>query len=474
MTNDNNSLRPLLPHQQALVDEFFNHPTKRGFVAQWSTGLGSTWAMAQIIKNLVAANPSSRVLVLSPKILAEQIHYRLIAVALNADLIDRYRFRVMEDQVSTAAPIWHEGGIYVLGTDFAKQDDIADSLCSVEWSLLIIPEAHQIRGQKDRLVTRLVETSPASRVLLLTLPGVDNLPKLGIGQWVKSTVRHSEVVDPTGRRIFDLPAPILRSVEFRLDASESRLQDAVAQAVKALGLNGPMFELFGTSLENAMQSSVSALEEVLHRLRTRLAHDSGDNFQGDEPPNDETGADPIPRLQAGDNEALLVAMDRCLAEVESISGDSKLEALMHLLTEAQKSDNSPRATCVLTRYRATLSYIQTALDDLGFATYALNGSLNVGERFKVLEEFKNNKGVLIATTALMEGLDMPDVDSLIMYDLPKSRLILQQILARFQWYGRSEPLKIDVINGREGIDLVSEVVLERVGGENAEAIRTNK
>jgi hypothetical protein len=475
MTNDNKPMRPLLPHQQALVDGFFNNPTERGFVAQWDVGLGSVWTIAHIIKNFIAANLSSRVLVLSPKVLTEQTHYHLAAIGLQADLVDRFRFRAMEDQESSSTPIWRNGGIYVLGTDFAKQDDIATSLGAVEWDLLIVPEAQQIRGQKERFVKKLVESSPAIRVLLLTLPGVDNLPNLGIEQWNKTTVRHSEVVDATGRRIFDLPAPILRSAEYRLDAAECRLQDAVAEVVKLLGQGGTISELLGSSIENSMRSSVSALEGVIHRLRNRLTHETFDAFPEVNQLNEETDADDLPILvHATDNRPVLTALERCLAELESISGDSKLKGLTHLLMESQKRESSPRTTCIHTKYRATLSYIQTALDELGFATFALHGSLNVSERFKVLDEFQNHGGILIATTAVMEGLNMPKVESLIMYDLPKSRLILQQILGRFQRYGRSVPLKIDVINGQDGIELLSEVILESVGGGNLEAIRTNK
>jgi ERCC4-related helicase len=474
MTNENAPQKPLLPHQQALIDQFFNNPTVRGYAVQWDVGLGSVRTIAHLIKKFAVANPSGRVLVLSPKVLTAQAHYHLAAVDLHANLVDRFRFRAMEDQVSPSGTIWHEGGIYVLGTDFARQDDITASLCTVQWDLLIIQEAHQIRGQKEYFVKKLVESSPAIRVVLLTLPCVDNLPQIGIENWKITTTRMNGVIDSVGRRVFDLPTPILRSIEIQSDAAECRLREAVANVVQLLNHFGPSSKLLVASIENSMQSSLSALEEVIRRLRNRLLHESLETFQEANSPDDETDEKDLLRLDAADNGALLNALDRCLVELDSISEDSKLKALTHLLMEAKNRNDSPGSTCILTKFLSTLAYIQTALDELGFATFVLHGSQSVGERFQVLEDFHKQEGILIASQGLMEGLNMPGVESLIMYDVPKSRLLLQQILGRFQRYGRSTALKVDVINDPYGTDLLNAVIRETIGGEMVKELPMNK
>jgi superfamily II DNA or RNA helicase len=282
------------------------------------------------------------------------------------------------------------------------------------------------------------------------------------------------VIDSVGRRVFDLPTPILRSIEIQSDAAECRLREAVANVVQLLNHFGPSSKLLVASIENSMQSSLSALEEVIRRLRNRLLHESLETFQEANSPDDETDEKDLLRLDAADNGALLNALDRCLVELDSISEDSKLKALTHLLMEAKNRNDSPGSTCILTKFLSTLAYIQTALDELGFATFVLHGSQSVGERFQVLEDFHKQEGILIASQGLMEGLNMPGVESLIMYDVPKSRLLLQQILGRFQRYGRSTALKVDVINDPYGTDLLNAVIRETIGGEMVKELPMNK
>jgi len=70
---------------------------------------------------------------------------------------------------------------------------------------------------------------------------------------------------------------------------------------------------------------------------------------------------------------------------------------------------------------------------------------------------------MLATTAVMsEGLSLPQVESLILYDLPRSPLMIQQIIARFQRFGRTKPLTINVINSGEAVKALGRVLSEIV------------
>lgn len=456
--------KPLLPHQQGLLDHFFEEPASRGHVVRWDTGLGVSFATAHLIKNLLAVKPTSRVLVLSRKDLAIQTKYLLASIGVGAELVDRFRYREMQDATSSGTVVWREGAVFILGMDFAKQEDIASNLCSVPWTLLVVPEAHQLRGQRECVVRELVASSPQVRVLLLTMPGVDDLPKFGIGPWTESTVRQADVVDAAGRRIFDLTPPVVRSIEFQPDASEQRLMNTVTEVVQLLatanGTTGPLVSIF----ENSIQSSLPALEEVVRRLRNHLAHGNFDGFKSVEEQDEETDADDVPPLPPVNNRKLLEALDKCLAELDSLTADSKLKALTQLLMHAKTNGTLPRSMCILTKYRATLFYIQTALEELGFAAYILHGTLPFDERSHAVHGFQEHGGILLATTALMvEGFSMPQVDSLVMYDLPRSQLMLQQILGRFQRFGRTVPLTIDVINGGEAMEVLGQILSANAG-----------
>lgn len=457
MNSDTQSSRPLLPHQQALLDEFLSDQASSGHAALWEPGLGAVWTTGHIIRKFRLIQPTGRVLVLSPKALAVQTEYHLASIGVAAQLVDRFRYREMQDGSSADNALWREGGVFILGMDFAKQDDVATSLRTVPWSLLVVLEAHQVRGQRERIVQGVVESSPGVRMLIFTLPGVKDLPQFGIKRWTESTVHQVDVVDASGRRIFDLPQPDVRLFELPQDAFEQRLMNTVSEVVQLLAPAKRTQGLLASIVKLSAQSSLSALEEVLRRLRHRLAHGTVDTLQSVDEHDDETDADELPLLPPAENRALLEALNKCLEELDSLAGDSKLKWLTQMLVDAKTRGKLAHSICVLVHYRATLFYVQTALEELGLATYVLHGALSFDARFEAVRNFQERGGILLATTALMtEGLNLAKVESLVLYDCPRSRLMLQQVLGRFQRFGRTEPLTIDVINGGEAIELFGE------------------
>jgi superfamily II DNA or RNA helicase len=447
-----------LPHQQALIDKFCEAPPNSGHVAYWEPGLGATWTSTLIIKRSLAAHPGGRILVLVPRALAAQMQHQLSSIGVPAQVIDRFCYRAMQDAALSGTALWGCGTVYILGMDFARQEDIAKSLGSVPWSLLLIPEAHQLRGQRKAVVRDLVKSSPELRVLLLTLPGVEEIPRLGIKHWTESTTRLADVVDVNGNRLFPQSQPIVRHFEFALSNPEQGLLGHLNEAAQLLSSTSRNQRLLGSILSASTQSSLSALEEVLRRLRNRLAQGSFDEFAGLKEMEDEVEVDGVGALTQAENGQLAAALDKCLLDLDSLSEDSKLKGFTQLLVDEKTAQKLPSFICILTQYQATLFCVQAALEDLGFAHYVLHGGLPFEERFNAIREFQSNGGILLATAAVMsEGVNLPQVESVVLYDLPQSRLMLQQILGRFQRFGRRGPLTIDVINSRETVQLLTEL-----------------
>jgi hypothetical protein len=55
-------------------------------------------------------------------------------------------------------------------------------------------------------------------------------------------------------------------------------------------------------------------------------------------------------------------------------------------------------------------------------------------------------GILVATSAAMvEGFDFPVVTDLVLYDLPRGKIGLQQVLGRFDRFGRQHRLNVHVL-----------------------------
>eukprot|EP01112_Ceratiomyxa_fruticulosa_P008671 TRINITY_DN2248_c0_g1_i4.p1 TRINITY_DN2248_c0_g1~~TRINITY_DN2248_c0_g1_i4.p1 ORF type:complete len:511 (-),score=129.07 TRINITY_DN2248_c0_g1_i4:39-1571(-) len=90
--------------------------------------------------------------------------------------------------------------------------------------------------------------------------------------------------------------------------------------------------------------------------------------------------------------------------------------LVYLLNEL-----SGNSIIVFTQTCSTSEKIEGMLHKLGFPSIALNGSMPQEKRNKSLEGFKlGYKNVLIATDVASRGLDIPNVDVVINYDVPTS------------------------------------------------------
>lgn len=445
----NEDARPLLPHQQALVDQVLAEPTVRGHVVRADVGLGSSFATAHIIKRFLETQPNARILMLSPKMLQAQTHHVLAEIGVRAEAVDRFRFREMQDSAASDVMVWPGGRAFVLGADFANREDISRSLCAVPWALLVAPEAHQLAGLRGNVVQKLVASSPEVRLLFLTLSGVEDIPTFGIQPWKEIKWRRKDVVDAQGQPMFRQPPTKVETFGFQLDAQEQQLRRELTEFVRLLAATHAMPTPLASVFVRSMSSSPAALEEVLQRLRSRVTLRDAEVFSPGEEIDDETDTDDLPSAIHGDREKLLQALNSCLALLDALVTDSKMAILREIVSEAQALGEMPQAMCILTEYRATLFYLQEALEGLGLDPYILHGAMSFDERAHAINRFNEYGGVLIATTPMTTGLDLQQVETAVLYDLPRSPIVLEQIYGRFQRFGRNTPLAVQVLIERE-------------------------
>jgi superfamily II DNA/RNA helicase len=145
---------------------------------------------------------------------------------------------------------------------------------------------------------------------------------------------------------------------------------------------------------------------------------------------------------------------RALQEIEAIAGDSKLTAFGVLLTQLNKTKTPSQRICVLTEFRATLYYAAAEIEGRGTSCQLLHSEMRAEDRAETLEFFLNAGGILVATTAVMiAGVNLSKVTDLILYDIPGSKVALQQVLGRFNRFGRLSELNVYVFtpsNAQEG------------------------
>lgn len=83
-------------------------------------------------------------------------------------------------------------------------------------------------------------------------------------------------------------------------------------------------------------------------------------------------------------------------------------------------DNPEGKLIVFVRTRIRADRVQKAMERVGITAQTLHGEKDQTERINIMKAFRNNEfPVLIATDITARGIDIPDVDIVINYDLPE-------------------------------------------------------
>ena len=450
-----NSTLKLLPHQTALLETFFSPDSKRMILLRGDVGLGKSTVLVALTSRLLQEQPMARVLFLGPKALQTRVLVSLNDAGASGLLVDRYQYRQMLDAMSEGE-LWPDGTVVVMSIDFAKQPDVQDSLAATRWNLVIVDEAHMLRGARAEVLQRV--STCAERVVLATaiLQGLDRPPEFpDIGTTIVDW-RRDQIVDQDGKPFKLSPKPILHEIKFSPNSEELRLRETVGDLCENLQRAFGTQDFRAQTLLRTIESSPVALEGAVQRLSERLEIQEGvDPLL--EVPDEELSDD---RLDGG--------IDRDIAEkvagiaagalqaIEGISIDSKLKAFGDMVAGFSKAKGPLRRICVLTQYLGTLYYLATEIESRGMGCQLLHGTMRAEDRLRSLELFSEERTILVATTAVMtEGIYFEEVTDLILYEVPSSKNTFQQVLGRFNRVGRHSQLHIHVfrpIDTSDGVE----------------------
>lgn len=454
----------LLPYQQAFIEKFFDGSSARTHLLRSEPGLGASYATAHLVHRALAKTPDARILMLVPKALQAQTQDVLSDMGVKADAVDRFRYREMQDRAPLHGTIWPDSMVAILSVDFAKQEDIAHSLATAPWTLMIVQEAHLVRGLRHEMVRQIIDSSPNLRILLTSPTGADHLSAIGI-EHIETTIwRRVHALDHAGKAMLPHTETRLEIFEFREAAADQFLREFVEDMVGKFPTNSEAARL-GKVFRRSLASSPPALEASLRRFRNRLAPGflTVATSEGDD--DDEESISALTSTKPEDKQ--IAALNECLVEIDKIPGDSKFEEFVEKIVAKRNSDTPPARIMILAEYRATLFYLQAQLEDSGFKTNIIHGAMTFDEREQSVGRFKAEGGLMLATISTMnDGLDLSQVDELVMYDLPSSKLKLEQIYGRFQQFGRTKPLKLMVLynlddpdpTAAKSLDILREIV----------------
>jgi hypothetical protein len=440
-----NDLRiKLLPHQTALVDAVLNPTSKRIIQLRGDVGLGKSTALVALAGRLLHERPTARVLFIVPGgAFQRQIEERLRGADIPTLLVDRYR--LMLDS-TTDSEFWPIGVVAVLSQEFAKQPDILAKLTKTHWELVMVDQAHTLRGVRMEAF-RSIEAS-ADRVVLATtaLRDPNRTDAFPVDDTTVVEWRRDQVVDHEGKPLDTAPLPILHEVPFGLTPTELSLGETVRHLGSLLGRSTESQKLVAKTIFRSLQSSPDAVDGVLRRLADRTAVISDVKQSLDyidmEHPENQLNISIDPFLA---NEVVARVVKQALRQVDEISIDSKFNAFWELLSRLVQSGS--KRICILTDYLATLFYLSAAIETGGMHSLLLHGEIVTAEDYeKTLMSFANGDGILVATRAsLTAEVTLGTATDLVLYDIPSSGAALKEILALFDPFGRRSQLSVHVL-----------------------------
>jgi SNF2 family DNA or RNA helicase len=423
-----------LPHQLAAVYDYILPRPRIRFMLADDPGAGKTIMAGLALKELKYRGVVDRTLVVVPANLIPQWQRELEEKFDEVFVkVDRGLLRAFPGRNG-----WELHSQCITSVDFAKQDDVMDTLRDVPWDLVIVDEAHKMAayryGKKlDKTVRyRLGELlsaetdgllfltatphkgDPDNFLLLLQLLDPDLYADTDI---LQQAVRRDEnpiflrrmkeqMQGFDGKPLFPPRHP--QTVSYRLSKPERRLYDAVTGYVeggfqRAFREENRHVQLALLVLQRRVASSLRAIRRSLEKRKNRLEEIHARGLEALEV--DEAGKldwdelEDMPEVERWKVEDEAVArhtMARDLPELEKEIADlehlirlaqiaeqsgteRKLEELRGVM-EAEGLFHSDEKLLIFTEARDTLDYLVENLESWGFRVTQIHGQMHLGDR----------------------------------------------------------------------------------------------
>ena len=149
------------------------------------------------------------------------------------------------------------------------------------------------------------------------------------------------------------------------------------------------------------------------------------------------------------------------------AGDSKVSALRECLKKAEFDElkDGRGKLLIFTEHRDTLEYIRRNLEQWGYSTCEIHGSMNPHERKRAQEEFRTTCQICVATEAAGEGINLQFCRLMINYDIPWNPTRLEQRLGRIHRIGQERDVhafNFVASSSEDGSPIIEGLILERL------------
>lgn len=480
-----------LPHQLYALDKAIQANQIRFLLAD-EVGLGKTIEAGLILSELKKQELVKRTLIIAPRGLTKQwvdeLYTRFnetfhLTIPTNITELQETNIWLQSDQIVTSLdsvkPLRRRTGWSQEKVDQYNEKRY-HNLIEASWDLIIVDEAHKIAGAstgvaRHRLGQSLSESAPYLLLLsatphqgkteqfkrLISLLDQDKfelletVTKEHVQPYVIRTEKRTSL-NQEGNPLFTSRTTRLVPVKWGVKHNyQRRLYDEVTDYIR-YGYNkaqeekrtyiGFLMVLMQRLVSSSTRAIRQALEKRLHVLETGEAI-----YSEDEDLNilsDLEGQIKIDELfsKIGDSlrdekkevESLASLARRC----ENMGSDARAEALLNLLYEQRTIENNPDLKfLIFTEFIPTQDMLNEFLENRGFKTVLLNGSMDLKSRLDAQNKFAEEAEILISTEAGGEGINLQFCHIIINYDLPWNPMRIEQRIGRVDRIGQKHPVK---------------------------------
>ncbi len=490
-----------LPHQIEAVYHYILPNPRIRFLLADDPGAGKTIMAGLVMKELKYRGLVQRTLIVVPGHLREQWH-REMKEKFNEEfvIVDR---SVLSSFIGRN--VWQEFPQIITSMDFAKREEILESLEDARWDLVIVDEAHKFAAYKYGRQTKRTDRYKLGEVLsprthfMLFLTATPHkgdpenfrlLLELLEPYMFSDANSIGELIKSTNHRIFlrrmkeDLrnydntplfPPRKVTTVLYKMSDAESALYNAVTDYVRRHYKEAMDRKKHGVGfamliLQRRMASSVRALLSTLRRRRQRLqeALQSWEEFlkrqqemesayedelrdEIEDAPEEERWQKETEFVENLSTAGSIAELKNEIAELERLiglaekvieSGEETKIVELRKVVESEEVRNKGIKLLIFTESRETMEYLASQLKSWGFSVTTLHGGMSMEQRLAAENDFRNRAQVMISTEAGGEGINLQFCWLMVNYDIPWNPNRLEQRIGRIHRYGQRHAVSV--------------------------------
>jgi SNF2 family DNA or RNA helicase len=144
--------------------------------------------------------------------------------------------------------------------------------------------------------------------------------------------------------------------------------------------------------------------------------------------------------------------DNSLQKLLDLAKNAGLSKKAQVLLEIIDSLKKDEKVIIFTQFRGTQDFLVKELHKKGYSVAVFNGQLSQSEKDKCIEDFRNEKQILVSTESGGEGRNLQFCKMLVNYDLPWNPMRIEQRIGRIHRLGQTEDVHIINLSAKDTIE----------------------